>query len=253
MWTWGRGALDGARGRAAYIWKVSGLTREATGPRSAKSTCLLPAAAVQTPGARPCWLTSSSLKDRGTFVRLPSTPPFQSQWPATGPPPQTAAGQRLSEAAFIQPREGKYRNLGVRVCSPSTRQHPSPPLKPSRPTSPCAHPLGCCSGITDNSQHVLWGAGSFGSSWLLVAQSCLTLGYRWTVAPTRVPCPWNSPGKNTGVGCYSLLQGSFPTQRLNSSLLHCRQILYHLSHQGSLKEEWLLLGKSFSRGWLLGG
>ena len=39
--------------------------------------------------------------------------------------------------------------------------------------------------------------------------------------PTRLLCPWNSPGKNTGVGSHSLLQGMFPTQA----------ILYHLSHQ----------------------
>ena len=44
----------------------------------------------------------------------------------------------------------------------------------------------------------------------------------------------DSPGKNTGVGCHALLQGIFPTQRLNPGLPHCRQILYHLSHQGSL-------------------
>ena len=43
--------------------------------------------------------------------------------------------------------------------------------------------------------------------------------------------PWNSPGKNTGAGCHSLLQGIFPTQGLNLGLLHCKQILYHLSHQ----------------------
>ena len=35
--------------------------------------------------------------------------------------------------------------------------------------------------------------------------------------------------KNTGVGCHSLLQGIFLTQGLNTSLLHCRQILYCLS------------------------
>ena len=40
-----------------------------------------------------------------------------------------------------------------------------------------------------------------------------------------------SPGKNTGVHSHSLLQGIFPTQGLNPGLLHCRQILYHLSHQ----------------------
>ena len=41
----------------------------------------------------------------------------------------------------------------------------------------------------------------------------------------------NSPGKNTGVDCHSLLQGIFLTQEANLDLLHCRQILYHLSHQ----------------------
>ena len=51
--------------------------------------------------------------------------------------------------------------------------------------------------------------------------------------PTRLLCPWDSLGKNTGVDCHSLLQGIFLTQELNSGLLHCRQILYHLSHQGS--------------------
>ena len=49
----------------------------------------------------------------------------------------------------------------------------------------------------------------------------------------RPLCPWNSPGKNIGVDCHSLLQGIFRTQGLNLSLLHCRQILYHLSHQES--------------------
>ena len=46
-------------------------------------------------------------------------------------------------------------------------------------------------------------------------------------------CPWNSPGQNTGVSCHALLQGIFPTQGSNPGLLHCRQMLYHLGHQGS--------------------
>ena len=45
--------------------------------------------------------------------------------------------------------------------------------------------------------------------------------------------PWDSPGKNTRVNCHALHQGTFPTQGLNLDLLHCRQILYHLSYQGS--------------------
>ena len=48
--------------------------------------------------------------------------------------------------------------------------------------------------------------------------------------PARLLCPWNSPGKNTGVGCHALLQGIFPTQGSNPDLQHCRWILYWLSH-----------------------
>ena len=44
--------------------------------------------------------------------------------------------------------------------------------------------------------------------------------------------PWNSLGQNTGVDSLSLLQG-IPTQGSNPDLLHCRQILYQLSYQGS--------------------
>ena len=51
--------------------------------------------------------------------------------------------------------------------------------------------------------------------------------------PARLLCPWNPSGKNTGVGSQSLLQGIFLIQGLNPGLPHCRQILYHLSHQGS--------------------
>ena len=50
---------------------------------------------------------------------------------------------------------------------------------------------------------------------------------------TRLPSPWDFPGKNTGVGCHFLLQEIFPIQGLNLGLPHCRQTLYHLSHQGS--------------------
>ena len=37
--------------------------------------------------------------------------------------------------------------------------------------------------------------------------------------PARLLCPWDSPGKNSGVGCHALLQEIFPTQGSNSSLL----------------------------------
>ena len=44
--------------------------------------------------------------------------------------------------------------------------------------------------------------------------------------PARLLCPWDFSGKSTGVGCYFLLQGIFPTQGLNPCLLHCRQIFF---------------------------
>ena len=53
----------------------------------------------------------------------------------------------------------------------------------------------------------------------------------WTGAQ-QLLSPWNSPGQNTGVSCHFLLQGIFPTQRLNLGFLHCKQILYCLNHQG---------------------
>ena len=53
--------------------------------------------------------------------------------------------------------------------------------------------------------------------------------------PARRLCPWNSPGKNTGVGFHSLLQGIFPTQGSNPCL--GRWILYQLSHQEAHKGE----------------
>ena len=60
-----------------------------------------------------------------------------------------------------------------------------------------------------------------------VTQSCPTL------RPHGLDSPWNSAGQTIGVGSISLLQGIFPTQGLNRRLLHCRQILYQLSYQGS--------------------
>ena len=45
--------------------------------------------------------------------------------------------------------------------------------------------------------------------------------------PPRLLCPWDSPGKNSGLGHHVLLQEILPTQWWNSGLLHCRWILYH--------------------------
>ena len=55
-----------------------------------------------------------------------------------------------------------------------------------------------------------------------VPQSCWTLVHLRPhgLQPVQLLCPWDSPGKNTGVGCRFLLQGIFPTQGWNLHLLH---------------------------------
>ena len=65
--------------------------------------------------------------------------------------------------------------------------------------------------------------------------------------PTRLLCPWDFPGKSPGVGGHSLFQGIFLTQGLNSGLLHCRQIPYHLSYREVLKVKVVLLLLLLSR------
>ena len=67
----------------------------------------------------------------------------------------------------------------------------------------------------------------------LVTQSCPTLCDPLDCSLPGSSVHGDSSGKNTGVGCHTLLQGVFPTQALSPGLLHCRQILYCLSHKGS--------------------
>ena len=81
--------------------------------------------------------------------------------------------------------------------------------------------------------------------------------------PARLLCPWDSPGKNTGVDCHALLQGIFLTQGLNPHLLHLlhyRQSLYSLNDYkicpqrvSSLKRQARLLGSQSPQilSWLL--
>ena len=72
----------------------------------------------------------------------------------------------------------------------------------------------------------------------------------------RLLCLWDSPGKNTGVDCHALLQGIFPTQGSNLHLLcllHCRKILYPLSHLGTLLNSFCMTCETFMIGapWIL--
>ena len=73
-------------------------------------------------------------------------------------------------------------------------------------------PLGC---VLPWSPHLVF----------LVAQLCPTLCNPVDCSPPGSSIHGDSPGKNTGVGSLSLLQGNFPTQELNWNFLHCRRIL----------------------------
>ena len=66
----------------------------------------------------------------------------------------------------------------------------------------------------------------------LGTQLCPTLCDPMHCSPPGSSAHGDSPGKNIGVGCHTLLQGILPTEGSNPGLLHCSQILYHLSHQG---------------------
>ena len=82
----------------------------------------------------------------------------------------------------------------------------------------------------------MWNSQTF-SSIFIFEQACLLTVYKWVLCtysvtsvmstclqhygllPCRIFCPWDSPGKNTGVGCHALLQRIFLTQGLNPCLL----------------------------------
>ena len=68
----------------------------------------------------------------------------------------------------------------------------------------------------------------------LVTKSCLTLCDPMDCSPPGFSVHGILQARILKVGCHFLIQGIFLTQGSNLSLLHCRQILYHLSLQGSL-------------------
>ena len=67
----------------------------------------------------------------------------------------------------------------------------------------------------------------------LVTRSCPTLLQPHVEQPARLLCPWDSPGKNTRMGCQVLLQGIFLTQGSNPGLLRWHAGSLPLSHLGS--------------------
>ena len=105
---------------------------------------------------------------------------------------------------------------------------------------------------------------AFGRLWerplTLTSRSVVSNSLRpYGLQPTRLLCPWDFPGKRTGVGCHFLLQAIFLTQGLNLGLLPSRQMLYPLSHEGIWEEQLFakldneyLLPLSWTKGLVLG-
>ena len=85
--------------------------------------------------------------------------------------------------------------------------------------------------------------------WVDLPLACCSVLLKWSesrsvvsdsLQPHGLYSPWNSPGQNTGVDSFSLLQGIFPTWGSNPGLPHCSRILYQLSHKGSPRiREWV--------------
>ena len=70
--------------------------------------------------------------------------------------------------------------------------------------------------------------------YIVLVLRCVLLIATHGLQPTRLLCPWDSPGKNTGVGCHALLQWIFPTQVSNPNFLCLLQVdSLPLSHPGS--------------------
>ena len=85
---------------------------------------------------------------------------------------------------------------------------------------------------------------AFGIGGGLVAKSCPTLGTPWTV---RLLCPWDSSGKNIGVGCRFLLQGIFLTQKSNPGLLSAGRFFIDWVTREVLLQDWLVWSPCSSR------
>ena len=116
--------------------------------------------------------------------------------------------------------------------------------------------LACTSGSS-------WFMHCWSLAWRILSITFLQCEMKWSEScsimsdslwPHRLYSPWNSQDQNTGVDSLSLLQEIFPTQGLNPGFLHCRHILYQLSHKGSPRIlEWVAYpfssGSFWPRNW----
>ena len=89
------------------------------------------------------------------------------------------------------------------------------------------------------------------SEWVKSLSRVRLFATPWTAWSTRLLCPWDFPGKSTGVGCHFLIQGIFLTQGLNPGLPRCRQTLYCLSRQGRITPNIWIKQSLVSHPWYL--
>ena len=140
-----------------------------------------------------------------------------------------------------QPRQMAANSVGASEHSLGSQPH-------SRTAYVSSQALKVCTSKWSQIENLGWAAHAFGEVgvpeaskrgrschvkehlWVCVSRSVVSNSLRPRgLKPARLLCPWDSPGKNTGVGCHALLQGIFPTQGSNLHLLHCRWTFYHLS------------------------
>ena len=125
-----------------------------------------------------------------------------------------------------------------------TKQFPTMYHLPEDPDSkPCKYPVLTFGFLRHFKDPIRYCSPS--SVLCLVAQSCLTLCDPMDYSLPASSVHWDSPRKNTGVGCRALFQEIFPSQGSNAGLPHCRWILYYLSHQGRLQSSRLINLASF--------
>ena len=138
-----------------------------------------------------------------TFPSLfPSLPYMSFQ----GPPPRSTPGTHIlfSEAAAGATQTQVF------------GQHPRGLVQPSHPS---AFRHGWSQGVGEVSMSI-WGREERLAEFVPREGLALEVvsnrnSILTSLTQTRLLCPWNSPGKNTGLDSHSLLQGIFPTQGLN--------------------------------------
>ena len=112
-----------------------------------------------------------------------------------------------------RPRGPRSRDASPPSAASSTLTHVHLPQIPFQTQLPLGGCTRACSVMSDSLQH-------------------------HGLEPARLPCLWNFPGKNPGMGCHFLLQGIFPIQGLNLlCLLHWQVGSLPLSHLGSPSSE----------------